>query len=438
MTVPNYHAGVPSPSEVRSVRRIQFSFLSLTVLLIFLACGFALFDNWSPWRLKFVANAPGSSHIWDVDFSPDAQQLAVAGGPTVQVYGVQDGAALYTLKGHDSVVTGVAYSPSGDRIVTCGFQDQTARVWDAVSGACLLTLSGHTDLVHVAAFSHDGKKIITASMDYDPCSDKTARVWDSVTGKQLSVLRGHDDCLETASFSPDDRWIVTTSWKDNTMRLWDSITGRELRALHPSWPITATYSNVSNRILATGTGNTVRIYDPDTLDEVTVLRGHEDIISTARFSADDRLVVTASHDRTARIWETSTGNELVVLRGHSEWVLDAEFSRDGSRVVTAGADHTARIWDVETGVLLAVLRGHQSQVLIAKFAPTGDHVVTTAYQDSRAMIWKRNRPESSLGPFGLLETWFTMLFGGLLIWSLRRDRKTFKRLREEAAAKDAA
>jgi WD40 repeat protein len=105
-----------------------------------------------------------------------------------------------------------------------------------------------------------------------------------------------------------------------------------------------------------------------------VLEGHSDRVTSASFSRDGTLLVTASRDREARIWDVATGSSLV-LQGHFGPVRDARFSPDARWVVTAGPGR-AGLWDARTGVLVTLLRGHKGILTSAGFDPTGRTIVT--------------------------------------------------------------
>ena len=91
---------------------------------------------------------------------------------------------IKTLRGHTALITSVAFSPDGKRILT-GSWDRTAKVWDATSGKELRTLKGHGDKLNAVAFSLNGQRIVTGSEDH------TARVWDAASGKELRTLGAH-------------------------------------------------------------------------------------------------------------------------------------------------------------------------------------------------------------------------------------------------------
>lgn len=117
------------------------------------------------------------------------------------------------------------------------------------------------------------------------------------------------------------------------------------------------------------------------------LAGHGGSINSVEFSPDGKYVVTASRDNTAIMWETVTGKRLWYLGQHTGWVNSAHFSSDGKNVATVSADKTVKIWDAGNGSILWNLTGHSGQINSAQFSPDGKYIATSSW-DNTAKIWK--------------------------------------------------
>ena len=59
------------------------------------------------------------------------------------------------------------------------------------------------------------------------------------------------------------------------------------------------------------------------------LIGHKKDVYAVAFSADSRLLASASADKSNKLWNVASGREIRTLSGHRNWVSTLAFSPDG-------------------------------------------------------------------------------------------------------------
>jgi WD40 repeat protein len=318
-------------------------------------------------------------------FSPDGAYLVSASGlpgggfdsvPWVWDVGAWEGHALLGWRSNDRVFA-VAVSPNS-QFVAVTYGDDVVRVWNAKTREPWAKLLGHTHWVGNAAFSPvDSRLLVTTGGE-----DGTVRIWDIGAnpdqGRELFVLRGHTDAVGSAVFSRKRGQLVTTS-HDGTARLWDLNLGEPLERLPDNLAIMRNDASISpdKKFTLTLDDRNVKVHDSVNNKDLPPLQGHLQRISSAEFSHDGKLIVTAGGaDNTARIWDASSHAPLTTLRGHSASVLSAKFDQTGTFVVTAGADETARVWDVATGQNLVTLVNRDEPFAGAAFSRDNTFVIT--------------------------------------------------------------
>ncbi|MBF2047043.1 MAG: caspase family protein [Elainella sp. C42_A2020_010] len=321
----------------------------------------------------------GQGRIANLSFSPDSQQLAVAGGNTVRLWTLQ-GQPLALFAGHTDMVKGLSFSPDGQLLATSG-RDLTVRLWN-LQGQPLAVLTGHQKDVWQVVFSPDGQMLASAS------DDDTFRFWN-LQGSPLQAFKAEQSELHALQFSPDGQRLVTAG-RDGRLRLWD-LQGQPLADLpgHQGHVWSVVFSADGTRLASASSDGTVRLWSSGG-QPITVLRGHQGPVRQVSFSPDGQRLVSSGDDSTVRLW-TMQGQQQASLSGHQGAVAAVQFTptggaaalEAGSQLATAGADATIRLWNLQ-GQPLATLVGDLAVQSIA-FSPSGQQLASAQGQTVR--LW---------------------------------------------------
>ncbi|KIJ64837.1 hypothetical protein HYDPIDRAFT_61126, partial [Hydnomerulius pinastri MD-312] len=178
-------------------------------------------------------------HIFSVHISPDSKRVASGSyDRMLRVWDIETGELAFNPIECNSIVVGVRYSPSGDRIasVSGGIQ-----IWNADTAEHVLSIDGE---VYSLAWSLDGKQIIGGG-------DKNITIWDSVTGDQIRTWEAYESYVWSLSLSQNGTHLATCCVDEETAFVFDITTGGRIAAYEHDNTVPALAYSPSGRFIAT-------------------------------------------------------------------------------------------------------------------------------------------------------------------------------------------
>ena len=313
----------------------------------------------------------------------------------------------------------VAWSPDGKTLavrefyepfypIRIGHGGEAIRLWDVEKGQVKQTLAESPNKAgpHFGdvVFSPDGKRIATTVREAvirpngGGSIRDTIRVWDAKTLALKHTLNAEAG-VHGIAFSPDGKWLagVNGGSRPRVLCLWKAETGALERTLETgeAIPTHLAFSADGKALVVGGQkpdfSGEVQLWDAQTWKLKHVLK-HDKVVMTVAFSANGKMVASASADDFVRLWDAHTGKLIHSLRGGA---YNVAFSPDSQTVAAGWKDGRIRLWDVQTGELKEKRKGHAasifSDIWSIAFSPDGKTLASTG-QDETVRLWQINQP----------------------------------------------
>lgn len=157
------------------------------------------------WQLAQTIGSPDdrsplADRVTALAFSPDGEQLAIGGGQPsrggeLKIYRTSDAQLVREFTdAHSDTIFGVAFSPSGQYLASCG-ADRFMKVFEVATGAHIRTFEGHTHHVLGVSWRADGRVLATAG------ADKVVKLWNFADGAQIRTIQGFGKEVTSLEFA---------------------------------------------------------------------------------------------------------------------------------------------------------------------------------------------------------------------------------------------
>jgi WD40 repeat protein len=296
-------------------------------------------------------------------FSPDGKLLAIGSSNNLSLWNVATGQQAGKLEKAIGNFAGIGFSDDGKllhatRLTPQGQPGGTVEAcrWDAASGKILKTWTDTIkdkaaapagEVVQISLWvSPDGQTLVKGYWKAPAQDTYELRLFDADSGKQLGVYTGLTADPNSLVFSADGKrfavgqgpstYVGSSNGKAGLIKIaeragaislspdgkalicleskqmshWDADTGKQVRRLDPldqsRFPWIKSPLATNGKILATGDGEVVRLWNLDTGKELLPHTGHHGPVQHVSYSRDGRSLFSSDGQNGWR-WDLATG-----------------------------------------------------------------------------------------------------------------------------------
>jgi WD40 repeat protein len=354
---------------------------------------------------------PGASVV-ELAFSPSGDLLAVGYAwqqGILLLCDTRTGATRWELTNHTATVTGLVFTPDGQRLASAS-EDGTIRVWNLADGTELQRFQSSREGLTALVLLPDGKTLISGGSGGSVC------LWDLAASERpsphtpirvsadldafaelepASYTPGKADpravCRLGVAFTPDSRRFITHNY-DGALELWETHPTRRIE------PLPALGSNhwgvalsPDGRWLATGEcAGSITVWDWTARRVVTNFISPFEWVCKLWFSRDGRYLIAEDFNNQGvtrvRLWRAVGWAELRLTESQSAGLWKVDVSPDDRLLAAGYGDGKVKLYRHPSGEPEAVFAGHTAAVMEVHFSPDGRWVVSTSL-DGSARLW---------------------------------------------------
>ena len=117
-----------------------------------------------------------------------------------------------------------------------------------------------------------------------------------------------------------------------------------------------------------------------------MVRCHKQNVIGLAFSLNGQLLATASDDQTVKLWNPRTLDEITSFKGALLAFVSVAFSHDGSRLAAGTFEGTVKVWDLASRQEVLTLKGHSTPVYGVAFGRDATTLISASLD--AVMVWR--------------------------------------------------
>nr|ABD32372.2 Lissencephaly type-1-like homology motif; WD40-like [Medicago truncatula] len=281
------------------------------------------------------------------------------------------------LHSSKSKVLASHFSSNGNFLASVG-HDKKVFIWDVGTFQSYATEETHSLLITDVRFRPQSTIFATSSFD------RSIRLWDTTKPtKSLFKLSGHSEQVMSLDFHPEKVDILCSCDNNDIIRLWN-VNKRSCLRVTKGGSKQVRFQPLG-MLLATATGNNLKIIDVETDKLVYNLKGHDKDVLSICWDRTGKYIASVSED-CARVW--SNGECIGELHSNGNKFQSCIFHPGYCNLLVIGGYQSLEFWcPTDESSRTVSVSAHKG--LIAGLADSPEaELIASASHDCFVKLWK--------------------------------------------------
>ena len=227
------------------------------------------------------------------------------------------------------------------------------------------------------AMSPDGNQLLFFSYRLN---NSSFSFFDMNTGGFIKKLSKGLYSLYFMRYTPDSRYIIAATYPYGYIEIIDVETGEVVKKYDNSVKSFVYNDDMSRIAVVKKESNTVSILEPESFDEIMVLKGYTSSVLYACFSPDGKIVAANDYNGKIIMWDVQSGLILHKFDGGYLNKNNTSFSSDGKYVLLKMYQNILNVYSVENGCCVYSIEIEDDVIQDYSFTDDGKHIICVLYE----------------------------------------------------------
>ncbi|KAE9599272.1 putative transcription factor WD40-like family [Lupinus albus] len=282
---------------------------------------------------------------------------------------------LHSSKGK---ILSTHFSSDGKILASAG-HEKKVFIWNTETFDCVTTPEAHSLLITDVRFRTGSTIFATSSFD------RSVRLWDAAKPtRPLLKLEGHAEQVMSLDFHPRKVDLLCSCDINDAIRLWNVSQGACMH-ITKGGSKQVRFQPDFGKLLATATGNDMKIVDVEADAVLCNLKGHVKDILSICWDRSGNYIASVSED-SARIW-SSDGKCIHELHSTGNKFQSCIFHPAYLNLLVIGGYQSLELWSPSDGNKTWSVAAHKGLIAGLSESPH-DELIASASHDCCVKLWK--------------------------------------------------